>query len=81
VFSNLLVIVFAVVDNLSAREVLWMYWFQSVIIGIFNFIKILSLKEFSTEGFKQGNKPVPNTKALQKFLQQFSFYFIMDFFI
>lgn len=63
VFSNLLVIVFAVVDNLSAREVLWMYWFQSVIIGIFNFIKILSLKEFSTEGFKQGNKPVPNTKA------------------
>jgi hypothetical protein len=63
VFSNLLVILFAIVDNLSAREVLWMYWIQSVIIGLFNFIKILSLKEFSTEGFKQGNKSVPNTKA------------------
>lgn len=63
IFSNLIVIVFAVVDNLSALEVLWMYWFQSVIIGIFNFIKIITLKEFSTEGFKQGNKPVPNTKA------------------
>lgn len=63
IFSNLMVVVFAVVDNLSAMEVLWMYWFQSVIIGIFNFIKIITLKEFSTEGFKQGNKPVPNTKA------------------
>ncbi len=63
IFSNLVVIVFAVIDNLSAFEVLWMYWFQSVIIGIFNFIKIITLKEFSTEGFKQGNRPVPQTNA------------------
>lgn len=63
VFSNILVILFAIVDNLSARDVLWIYWFQSVIIGIFNFVKILSLKEFSTEGFKQGNKQVEPTKG------------------
>jgi hypothetical protein len=63
VFSNLLVILFAIVDNLTAGEVLWMYWFQSVIIGVFNFIKIITLKEFSTEGFRQGNKQVPATKA------------------
>lgn len=63
IFSNILVILFAVIDDLSARDVLWIYWFQSVIIGIFNFIKIITLKEFSTEGFKQGNKPVPNTNA------------------
>jgi hypothetical protein len=63
IFSNLLVIVFAVVDNLSAVDILWIYWTQSVIIGIFNFIKILSLKEFSTEGFRQGGKQVLPTKA------------------
>lgn len=63
VFSNVLVIIFAIVDRLSAIDVLWIYWSQSVIIGIFNFIKILSLKEFSTEGLKQGNKPVLPTRG------------------
>jgi hypothetical protein len=57
IFSNFLVIIFAVIDKLSAIEVLWIYWAQSVIIGIFNFLKIITLKEFSTEGFKQGKKP------------------------
>lgn len=54
IFSNLLVIIFAVVDNLSAVEVLWIYWIQSVIIGVFNFIRIISLKEFTTTGLKRG---------------------------
>jgi len=63
VFSNLLVIFFAVVDGISANEVLWIYWSQSVIIGIFNFIKMITLKEFSTEGFKQGKKQMLPTRA------------------
>lgn len=63
IFSNLLVIFFAVVDKLSAYDVLWVYWLQSVIIGIFNFIRMITLKEFSTEGFKQGNKQAQPTRA------------------
>ena len=63
IFSNLLVIFFALVDKLSAYDVLWVYWLQSVIIGIFNFIRMITLKEFSTEGFKQGNKQALPTKA------------------
>jgi hypothetical protein len=63
VFSNLLVIFFAVVDGISANEVLWIYWSQSVIIGIFNFIKMITLTEFSTEGFKQGKKQMLPTRA------------------
>lgn len=62
-FSNLLVILFAIIDKLSAADVLWIYWSQSVIIGIFNAIEIVSLKEFSTAGFRQGSKPVLPTKA------------------
>lgn len=61
--SNLSIIFFAVYENLGILEVLWIYWIQSVIIGVINFIKILSLKDFSTEGFKQGNKEVPVTAA------------------
>lgn len=63
IFSNLLVIFFAVVDDISANEVLWIYWTQSVIIGIFNFIKMITLKDFSTEGFKRGSKPMLPTRA------------------
>jgi len=63
IFSNLLVIFFAIVDGISANEVLWIYWSQSVIIGIFNFIRMITLKEFSTEGFKQGKKQMLPTRA------------------
>lgn len=63
IFSNLLVIFFAIVDGISANEVLWIYWSQSVIIGIFNFIKMITLKNFSTVGFRQGNKQVLPTRA------------------
>ncbi len=63
VFSNVIVIFFAIVDNLSAFEVLWIYWFQSVIIGVFNFIRIISLKEFTTTGFRRSGNELPPTKA------------------
>ena len=63
IFSNLLVVFFAIVDGISANEVLWIYWSQSVIIGIFNFINMITLKEFSTEGFKQGKKQMLPTRA------------------
>lgn len=61
--SNGLVILFAIIDKVSATDVLWIYWSQSVIIGIFNAVEILMLKEFSTAGFRRGNKPVLPTKA------------------
>lgn len=64
IFSNLLVIFFAVVDEISANELLWIYWSQSVIIGIFNFIRMVTLKDFSTDGFKQGSKQPPPTRAV-----------------
>jgi hypothetical protein len=64
IFSNIIVIFFAIIDNLNAIEVLWIYWIQSVIIGVFNFIRILSLKEFSTVGLRRGaGGELPATKA------------------
>lgn len=79
IFSNVLVIIFAIVDNLSALDVFWIYWSQSVIIGIFNFLKIITLKEFSTEGFKQGNKQVLPTRGA-KISTAFFFLFHYGFF-
>jgi hypothetical protein len=63
IFSNAIVIFFAIVDNLSAVEVLWIYWIQSVIIGLFNFIRIITLKEFTTTGFRRSGNELPPTKS------------------
>ncbi len=64
IFSNVLVIFFAIIGEITAMEVLWIYWFQSVIIGMFTFGKIITLKDFSTVKFKVGNKqPIP-TRAV-----------------
>lgn len=79
VVSNLLVIAFAVVDKLSAVDLLWIYWCQSVIIGLFNVVEMLALKEFSTEGLKQGGRPVPTTRAA-KTLTALFFLFHYGFF-
>lgn len=61
--SNLAVIFFAIVDKLTATEVMWIYWIQSVIIGIFNFFRIMMLKNFTTKGMSANGKEVLPTKA------------------
>lgn len=60
--SNLLTIFLAVKDGWGLSNIIWIYWLQSVIIGLFNFLKILELKQFSTEGFKINGQPVQPTR-------------------
>ncbi|MEI6296692.1 MAG: DUF6498-containing protein [bacterium] len=43
--SNFQTIFFAIKDGWNPVTIMWVYWFQSVIIGIFSFIKLLQLKE------------------------------------
>ena len=59
--SNALVIVYAMVENLDPGPMMVIYWAQSVIIGFFNFFRILLLKSFSTEGFTSNGTRVPET--------------------
>ncbi len=47
VLSNSITIYFAVVEHWSLATVMWVYWFQSVIIGVFTFLKILRLRDSS----------------------------------
>ena len=55
--SNLITIVLAVVFSWSLMIILWSYWLQSIIIGFFNFLKILTLKESSSQGMTVNGKP------------------------
>ncbi|HAB51374.1 MAG: hypothetical protein A2315_09445 [Ignavibacteria bacterium RIFOXYB2_FULL_35_12] len=77
--SNLLIALFTIIEKQSVLNMLWVYWFQSVIIGVFNFFRILSLKEFAVDGLKMNNKPLKQTKAAKVTVATF-FLFHYGFF-
>lgn len=78
-FSNIVTIYFAVTENWNLSTIMWVYWFQSITIGFFNFIRILQLKEFSTEGFKINGQPAQPTQGT-KIFTAFFFLFHYGFF-
>lgn len=76
VVSNIIVVVWALIERWPLAMILWVYWSQSVIIGILWFFKILTLKEFSTKGFKineQAVEPTTGTKV------QTAFFFLAHY--
>lgn len=79
VLSNLVAIALAYVQNWPLAEIMWVYWGQSVIIGVMNVIRMLRLKEFSTEGLKMNDRPVPETMGAKRQVATF-FAFHYGFF-
>lgn len=63
--SNIITVFLAFFYGFDIINILWIYWFQSVIIGVINVFEILSLKEFSTEGTKPQLKPNAFSSKLQ----------------
>lgn len=74
ILTNLIIIALAIVQRWSIGNLLWSYLSQSIIIGFFNVIKILSLKNFSTAGYKIGDKEAKPTKKI-KWLSALFFVF------
>lgn len=63
---NLVTIVFAVVEHWSLPTILWTYWVQSVLIGLFQCLKMLHLKKFSTDGFTMNGRSVLPTEETKR---------------
>lgn len=78
-FSNLFIAVYSIIDKQNVFNILWVYWFQSVIIGVLNFLKIITLKEYNVDGLKMNNKPIEKTKNAKAFVAVF-FLFHYGFF-
>lgn len=38
--------------------IVWIYWFQSITIGIFNFFDLLTIKNYNASDIKMNNQPV-----------------------
>lgn len=70
---------FAVAEGWSLSTILWTYWVQSVLIGLFQCLKILNLKEFSTQGYTMNGRSVlPNEETKRRsagfFLLHYGFF-------
>lgn len=61
--ANAVTLVVALVGRWDIRPLLWVYWGQSVIIGAFNFIRMITLTHFTTEGLTSNDQPVPATSG------------------
>ena len=46
IFSNIVLIIFALFENWNILTIMFIYWCQSIIIGFFTFLKMLTLKDF-----------------------------------
>ena len=63
VAANLFALIVAWLTGMTLRDMMLIYWIQSVIIGLSNVLRILSLDRFSTDGVTMNNVPVPATTA------------------
>ena len=74
--SNLATMAFALVERWDLSVVMWIYWGQSVVIGFFNWRRILSLRQFSTENFTMNDQPVDPTPSTRR---QVAFFFLIHY--
>ena len=76
VLSNIVTIIFALSEGWDLNNVLWVYWFQSIIIGYFNYKRILKLENFTTENLRMNDQPVSPTENSKK---QIANFFLMHY--
>jgi hypothetical protein len=61
----------ATFQHWPAQPVMLIYWGQSVAIGLANVVRMLMLKDFSTNGLTSGGRPVPATPAGKRMIAGF----------
>lgn len=59
--ANVLALVIGRATGMGLREMMFVYWIQSVMIGITHFVRILLLREFNTAGFTFSGRPMEET--------------------
>lgn len=62
ILANIITLFAALAFQWEVAWLLWPYWIQSVIIGIYARKRMLSLTQFSTEGFTSNDQPVPENE-------------------
>ena len=69
--ANGVTTILAVTQNWNLLGLMWVYWFQNLVIGFFHFRRILRLREFSTKGFTMNGRPVEPTEETKHRVARF----------
>jgi hypothetical protein len=64
--ANVAALAIAWALKMSLRDLMLVYWIQSVIIGVTSCIRILRLERFDTDGFRINNQAVEETPATKR---------------
>ncbi len=64
--ANAFTLALALLQDWPLALLLWPYWAQSVIIGVFSVRRILGLTRFSTEGFRINRRAVEPTEQTKR---------------
>ena len=70
VAGNVLTIAIAVWQRWPVTLLLWPFFIQSVVIGRYAHRRMLALRRFTTEGMKNGGRPVPQTEEGKRAMAQ-----------
>jgi hypothetical protein len=76
IISNLATIVIALIKGWELSVLMRIYWAQSIIIGLANFVRILHLRDFSTKGMRVNGRAVKPTRG---FKTQTAFFFLAHY--
>jgi hypothetical protein len=76
IFTNIVIMIIAIKEDWNILQLLWIYLAQNYIIGVFSFIRILSLKKFKTNGLLISGKAVNRTKKTK---YQIAFFFLFHY--
>lgn len=63
ILANAATLALAVAFEWDVGWLMWPYWIQSAIIGFYAWRRMMSLRDFTTEGLKSNGRPVPETEA------------------
>ena len=69
--ANGVTILLALTQDWNLIALMWIYWFQSIVIGFFSFRRIRSLVEFSTAGITINGRPVDPTEETKNYVARF----------
>lgn len=74
--TNIFVLLLAVLLGWRLIDMMLVYWVQSVIIGVSNLFRMLSLEQFSTKDFKINNRSVEPTAKTKS---QIACFFVLHY--
>src|SRR5688572_16297105 len=64
--ANLVALFFAYYSGMGLRDLMLVYWIQSVVIGVSNVVRILNLERFDTTNLTMRGRPVEETVASKR---------------